>query len=216
MAKQLTLHISTRGVDYTHHSTERPPSPDFQTLQLPCRSDLIFCIIENLYKIGSLLRKSGRAIQFFLKFWETIITMSKAWEIWDFKFQCNKFSIKGSIWKQQKSSLNQTLFNLFFHFGKSETSWNRKNFLKLNGLKSKNYCITLKFERLKISSEIKGIFKLDGNVLEIALQLYSALILERLKIIYLFKNQGQYIPLDFWDEVFYLSMPSVCPHLTTV
>ena len=39
---------------------------------------------------------------------------------------------------------------------------------------------TLKFERLKISSEIKGNFKLDGNVLEIALQLYSALKIERL------------------------------------
>ena len=39
---------------------------------------------------------------------------------------------------------------------------------------------TLKFERLKISSEIKGNFKLDGNVLEIALQLYSALKVERL------------------------------------
>ena len=50
---------------------------------------------------------------------------------------------------------------------------------------------TLKFERLKISSEIKGNFKLDGNVLEIALQLYSALRFERLKIIYLFKNQGK-------------------------
>ena len=46
-----------------------------------------------------------------------------------------------------------------------------------------------KFERLKISSEIKGIFKLD--VLEIALQLYSALRFERLKRIHLFKNQGQ-------------------------
>ena len=55
--------------------------------------------------------------------------------------------------------------------------------------------IALRFERLKISSEIKGNFKLDGNVLEIALQKYSALKFERLKIIYLFKNQGkkQYI-----------------------
>ena len=50
---------------------------------------------------------------------------------------------------------------------------------------------TLKFERLKISSEIKGNFKLDGNVLEIALQLYSALRFERLKRIHRFKNQGQ-------------------------
>ena len=50
---------------------------------------------------------------------------------------------------------------------------------------------TLNFERLKISSEIKGNFKLDGNVLEIALQLYSALRFERLKIIHLFKNQGK-------------------------
>ena len=49
----------------------------------------------------------------------------------------------------------------------------------------------LKFERLKISSKIKGNFKLDGNVLETALKLYSALRFERLKIIYLFKNQGQ-------------------------
>ena len=50
---------------------------------------------------------------------------------------------------------------------------------------------TLKFERLKISSEIKGNFKLDGNVLEIALQLYSALRFERLKRIHCFKNEGQ-------------------------
>ena len=35
------------------------------------------------------------------------------------------------------------LFNLFFHFGKSETSLNQKNFLKLNVLKSKNNCTTL-------------------------------------------------------------------------
>ena len=49
---------------------------------------------------------------------------------------------------------------------------------------------TLKFERLKISSEIKGNFKLDGNVLEIALQLYFALRFERLKRIYLFKIKG--------------------------
>ena len=32
--------------------------------------------------------------------------------------------------------------NLFSHFGKSETSLNRKIFLKLNVLKSKKYCIT--------------------------------------------------------------------------
>ena len=42
--------------------------------------------------------------------------------------------------------------------------------------------------KLEISSEIKGNFKLDGNVLEIALQLYSALRFERLKRI---KNEGQ-------------------------
>ena len=51
--------------------------------------------------------------------------------------------------------------------------------------------IALRFERLKISSEIKGNFKLDGNVLEIALQKYSALRFKRLKIIFLFKNQGK-------------------------
>ena len=50
---------------------------------------------------------------------------------------------------------------------------------------------TLKFERLKISSEIQGNFKLDGNILKIALQLYSALRFERLTIIYFFRNQGQ-------------------------
>ena len=50
----------------------------------------------------------------------------------------------------------------------------------------------LKFERLKISSEIKGNFKLDGNILKIALQLYSALSFERLTIIYFFRNQGKY------------------------
>jgi hypothetical protein len=51
--------------------------------------------------------------------------------------------------------------------------------------------IALRFERLKISSKIKGNFKLDGNVLEISLQNYSTLRFERLKIIYLFKNQGK-------------------------
>ena len=51
--------------------------------------------------------------------------------------------------------------------------------------------IALRFERLKISSEIKGNFKLDGNVLEIALQKYSALRFERLETIYLFRNQGK-------------------------
>ena len=49
----------------------------------------------------------------------------------------------------------------------------------------------LKFERLKISSEIKGNFKLDGNILKIALQLYSALSFERLTIIHFFRNQGK-------------------------
>ena len=51
--------------------------------------------------------------------------------------------------------------------------------------------IALRFERLKVSSEIRGNFKLDGNILETALQKYSALRFERLKIIYLFKNQGK-------------------------
>ena len=37
----------------------------------------------------------------------------------------------------------------------------------------------------------RAISNLDGNALEFALQLYSALRFERLKIIYLFKNQGQ-------------------------
>ena len=31
------------------------------------------------------------------------------------------FRFLGSLCEQQKSSLNQTLYNLFFHFGKSET-----------------------------------------------------------------------------------------------
>merc|ERR1712051_1091766 len=71
---------------------------------------------------------------------------------------------------------------------------------------------TLKFERLKISSEIKGNFKLDGNVLEIALQLYSALKVEKTTCHYFLRE----ITVYFSDEVFSLSMPSVCPHLTTV
>ena len=58
------------------------------------------------------------------------------------------------------------------------------------------FCVTdvntLKFERLKISSEIKGNFKLDGNVLEIALQLYSPLKVERLLAI-IFWGKKQYI-----------------------
>ena len=43
-----------------------------------------------------------------------------------------KTYFKVSLWKQQKSTLNQkftlsqTLSNLFFHFGKIETSLNRK------------------------------------------------------------------------------------------
>ena len=46
----------------------------------------------------------------------------------------------------------------------------------------------------------------------IALQLYSALRFERLKRI----QKSRAIPWDFWDKVFSLSMPSVCPRLTTV
>ena len=74
---------------------------------------------------------------------------------------------------------------------------------------------TLKFERLKISSEIKGNFKLDGNVLEIALWLYSA------PLIWNTKNnsslqKSRAITAYFWDEVISLSMPSDCPPLTTV
>ena len=46
----------------------------------------------------------------------------------------------------------------------------------------------------------------------IALQLYSALRFERLKRV----QKTRAIAWEFWDEVFSLSMPSVCPHLTTV
>ena len=46
----------------------------------------------------------------------------------------------------------------------------------------------------------------------IALQLYSALRYERLKRV----QKSRAIPWEFWDEVFSLPMPSVCPHLTTV
>ena len=46
----------------------------------------------------------------------------------------------------------------------------------------------------------------------IALQFYSALRFERLKRV----QKTRAIPWEFWDEVFSLSMPSVCPHLTTV
>ena len=46
----------------------------------------------------------------------------------------------------------------------------------------------------------------------IALQLYSALRFERLKRV----QKSRAIPWEFWDEVFSLPMPSVCPHLTTV
>ena len=71
--------------------------------------------------------------------------------------------------------------------------------------------IALRSERLNISSEIKGNFNLDGNVLEIALQKCSALRFERLKIIHLFKNQGkkQYI---FQTKFF----PSVCPRYALI
>ena len=40
----------------------------------------------------------------------------------------------------RKSCLNQTLFNLFFHFGKSEILLKSKILPKSNVLKSKNYC----------------------------------------------------------------------------
>ena len=46
----------------------------------------------------------------------------------------------------------------------------------------------------------------------ITLQLYSALRFERLKRV----QKSRAIPWEFWDEVFSLSRPSVCPHLTTV
>ena len=42
-----------------------------------------------------------------------------------------------------------------------------------------------------LPSKSEGILPLDGNVLEIALQLYSAFRFERLKRIHHFKNQGQ-------------------------
>ena len=40
------------------------------------------------------------------------------------KGYCKPKSSDLCLWKQQKSSLNQTLFNLLLHFGKSETSIN--------------------------------------------------------------------------------------------
>ena len=46
----------------------------------------------------------------------------------------------------------------------------------------------------------------------IALQLYSALRFERLKRV----QKSRAIPCEFWDEVFSLLMPLVCPHLTAV
>ena len=46
----------------------------------------------------------------------------------------------------------------------------------------------------------------------IALQFYSALRFERLKRF----QKSRAIPWEFWDEVFSLPIPSVCPHLTTV
>ena len=59
-------------------------------------------------------------------------------------------------------------------------------FIKIRWLQEIDFAgNTLKFERLKIISEIKGNFKLDGNVLEIALRF------ETLIRIHLFKNQGQ-------------------------
>ena len=82
----------------------------------------------------------------------------------------------------------------------SDFWWKKKRVLSLwvitfNPLKKEKKKLSmekkLRFERWKISSEIKGNFKLNGNVLEIALQKYSALRFERLKIIYTFKNQGK-------------------------
>ena len=58
--------------------------------------------------------------------------------------------ISGSFWEQQKtslnqkSSLNQTSFSLFLHFGKVKFLLKSKNFLKLNFLKSKIYCTTFR------------------------------------------------------------------------
>ena len=46
----------------------------------------------------------------------------------------------------------------------------------------------------------------------IAFQLYCALRFEKLKRF----QKSRAIPWEFWDEVFSLSMPSVCLHLTTV
>ena len=66
--------------------------------------------------------------------------------------------------------------------------------------------IALRFERLKISSEIKGNFKLDGNVLEIALQKYFALRIERLKN-NLSLQKSREITVYFSDEVFSLRPP---------
>ena len=52
------------------------------------------------------------------------------------------------------------------------------------------------------------LLRLDGNVLEIALQLYSALRFERLKRI---KNEGQ------WQYIFETKFfPSVCPRYALI
>ena len=49
-----------------------------------------------------------------------------------------------------------------------------------------------------LPAKSEGILPLDGNVLEIALQLYSALRFERLKIIYLFKNKSGFLGRSFF------------------
>ena len=56
-------------------------------------------------------------------------------------FDLRKFLGIAKIFLSRKSSLNQTSFSLLFHFGKSEIFLKLKNFLKLNVLKWKNYCI---------------------------------------------------------------------------
>ena len=118
------------------------------------------------------------------------------------------FSLRNNFWSFKKIEKN-----IFINWKKTFFIRNLKAFCIyfLQVIKSEFDGIAFRFERLKNSSEIKGNFKLDGNVLEIALQIYSALRFERLKRIHRFKNQGQ------WQYIFETKFfPSVCPRYALI
>ena len=93
--------------------------------------------------------------------------------------------------------------------------WSFKKRIKKYSSMEKNLCFFFIRNLRALHFLFAGIYiRIWGHLYSagIALQLYSALRFERLKRV----QKTRAIPWEFWDEVFSLLLPSVCPRLTTV